>query len=78
MGIGPMDEEIKKGLKRVARDTEIKVTESILRWKYKREGKRVPDASKIGQHSEMIADQAHSIIAKRGKNIWSPPFPIKG
>jgi len=38
-----MDEEIKKGFKRIARNTGVKVTESILRWKYKKEGKTIPD-----------------------------------
>ena len=65
-----MDEGVKKGLKKMARDAELKVAESLLRWKYKKEGKRVPDDESIGQQSRTITDQAHRIIAKRGKGIW--------
>lgn len=66
-----MDEDIKRGLKRMAKNTEIKLTESILRWKYKKEGKKIPDDENISQQSKVVADQTHEIIAKRGKNIWS-------
>jgi len=66
-----MDEDLKKGIKKVARDTEIKVTESVLRWKVKKEGGKMPDDQNIRRQSEVIADQAHQIISKRGKNIWN-------
>ena len=65
-----MDEDPKKGFKRIAKNAELKVAESLLRWKYKREGKRVPDDENIDQQSRTITDQAHQVIAKRGKNIW--------
>ena len=65
-----MDEELKKGLKKFAKNAELKMAESLLRWKYKKEGKRVPDDESIGQQTRDITDQAHKIIAKRGKSIW--------
>jgi hypothetical protein len=65
-----MDEELKKGLKKMAKNAELKVAESLLRWKYKKEGKRVPDDESIGQQTRTITDQAHQIIAKRGKRFW--------
>ena len=65
-----MDEELKKGLKKMAKNAELKVAESLLRWKYKKEGKRVPDDESIGQQTKTITDQAHQIIAKRGKRFW--------
>lgn len=65
-----MDEDIKRGLKKIAKNTEIRVAESLLRWKHKKEGKKMPDEEDIGRQSEAIADQANQIIAKRGKNIW--------
>ena len=65
-----MDEEIKRGLKKIAKNTEIRVAESILRWKYKKEGKKIPGYEEIGQKSEELADESHQIIAKRGKSIW--------
>jgi hypothetical protein len=65
-----MDEELKKGLKKMAKNAELKVAESLLRWKYKKEGKRVPDDESMGQQTRTVTDQAHQIIAKRGKSIW--------
>ena len=65
-----MDEELKKGLRRIGKNAELKLTESILRWKYRKEGKRIPDDENIGEQSKAITDQAHQIIAKRGKSIW--------
>jgi hypothetical protein len=66
----PMDEAFKKGLKKMAKDAEIKVAGSLLRWKYKKEGKSLPNDESIGQQSKTFTDQAHEIIAKRGKGIW--------
>ncbi len=65
-----MDDETKKEIKKIARNTEVKVTESILRWKYKKEGKRVPEDGDLHTQSRIVADKAHKIIKKRGKNIW--------
>ena len=65
-----MDEDLKKGLKRMGKNAELKLTESLLRWKYRKEGKAVPDDKDLGEQSKVVAEQAHQIIAKRGKNIW--------
>jgi hypothetical protein len=66
-----MDEDIKRGLKKIARDTETTLTGSLLRWKYKKEGKKIPNNRELEQQSRLITDQAHKIISKRGKNIWN-------
>ena len=64
-----MDEDIKRGLKKLARSTEIKVAESILRWKYKKEGKRIQDED-LDEESKRVADHAREVITRRGKGIW--------
>jgi len=66
-----MDKDFKKGLKKMVRNTELKATEALLRWKYKKEGKQVIDNQNIELQSQVIANQAHEIIAQRGKNIWN-------
>lgn len=66
-----MDEDIKRGLKKIARNTETMLTGSVLRWKYKKEGKKIPTNQELEHKSQIIADQAHKIISKRGKNIWN-------
>ncbi len=65
-----MDEDLKKGLKRMGKNAELKLTESLLRWKYRKEGKAVPDDKYLGERSKVVTEQAHQIIAKRGKSIW--------
>jgi Flp pilus assembly protein TadB len=66
-----MDEDIKRGLKKIARNTETMLTGSLLRWKYKKEGKKIPNNQELEQQSQLITDQARKIISKRGKNIWN-------
>ena len=65
-----MDNDIKSDLKRIVRDTEIKVAESILRWKHKREGKKIPDKQGLKQRSQLITDQAHETLSRRGRTVW--------
>ena len=65
-----MDEEFKKNLKKIAEDAETKVTESILRWKYKKEGKELPGNKNLETQSRIIVEQAHRTLSKRGKNVW--------
>ncbi len=65
-----MDEKSKKEIKRVLGRAEQGITRSIIRWKYKKEGKPLPQDDSIDDHSREVVDQAHRIIAKRGKVIW--------
>jgi len=62
-----MDEQIKKNVKKLARDAENRVARSILRWKYKKEGKPVPLEHQLENESRYVTEKAHQIIAKRGK-----------
>jgi NADH:ubiquinone oxidoreductase subunit E len=64
-----MDEQIKKNVKKLARDAENKVARSILRWKYKKEGKPIPVEHQLENESRYVAEKAHQIIAKRGKTV---------
>jgi len=66
-----MDEDLKKGLKKIVRNTELKATETLLRWRYKKEGKKIFDNRDLELQSQVITDQAHQIITRRGKNIWN-------
>jgi hypothetical protein len=64
-----MDEQIKKNVKKLALDAENKVARSILRWKYKKDGKTVPEEHQLDNESRYVAEKAHQVIAKRGKNV---------
>ena len=65
-----MDEDLKKGLKKMGKNAELKLTESLLRWKYRKEGKVIPNDEDLGEQSRVIAEKAHRIITERGKSIW--------
>ena len=65
-----MDEDIKKNLKKLAQKGEVKVTRSILRWKYKKEGQPKPVDHQLERRSEEIASQAHEVVSRRGRKVW--------
>ena len=66
-----MAEETKHNLKKIAEEAEIKVTKSVLRWKYKKEGKDVPPEYRLESESRQVAGRAHEILAKRGRNVFN-------
>jgi len=66
-----MDENIKKGIKRFARDAEVGFARSVLRWKYKKEGRPAPSDSDLEERSRQVAVQAHDIVARRGSSVLS-------
>ena len=65
-----MDDGTKKKIKKIARNAEVKAAESILRWKYKKEGKSIPEDEDLNSQSRVVADKAHRVLSRRGKNIW--------
>ena len=65
-----MDEKSKKEIKRALGKAEEGITRSIIRWKYRKEGRPLPDEDHLKGHSQEVVDQAHKVIAKRGKIIW--------
>ena len=66
-----MDENIKKGIKKLAENAEIGAARSILRWKYKKEGRDAPGDDELKEQSLRVAGKAHEIIAERGRNVWN-------
>lgn len=65
-----MGNETKKNLKKITEEAEMRVVRSILRWKYKKEGKHVPPEYRLEDESRHIAGRAHDILAERGKNVF--------
>ena len=70
-----MEKDTREELKRLAMGTEVKLTESLLRWKHRREGKAVPEKQDLEQQSRLIADHANKVLSKSGKALLSE---IKG
>jgi hypothetical protein len=64
-----MDDDLKEGVKNILKATEVKITESILRWKYKREGKGIPGRSELRDRSHAVSRKANEILTRRGKII---------
>jgi len=70
VGEGIMGDEIKENLKRAVQQAEVSVTKSILRWKYKKEGRTPPREERLEEDSRRAADRAHEVVARRGKTVW--------
>ena len=66
-----MDKDTVSYLKKTARNAELKVTESILKWAYRREGKDTPSPETFQEQSQMVTDQVHEILVRRGGNLWN-------
>jgi hypothetical protein len=65
-----MDEDLKKDLKKLGRGAEKKLALSLLRWKYKREGRTAVEDRRLEDHSRIVADRAHEVVARAGKGVW--------
>jgi hypothetical protein len=64
-----VDKELKAGMRDILKATEMKITESILRRKYKKEGKKIPEKSDLQHQSRVITQKANEILSRRGKSI---------
>ena len=65
-----MDEDVKSQMKRAVQSAEKGLTRSLLRWKYKKEGKPIPREEQLDLESGLVADRAHEVITRRGKTLW--------
>lgn len=65
-----MNDKVKDNIKKLAQEAEFRFTRSVLRWKYKKEGKPVPREEQLEQDSREVADRARRVIGKRARNIW--------
>ena len=66
-----MEEKTKNNLKKIAEEAEVKIARSLLRWKYKKEGRPAPLDCQIESESRSVAGRAHQVISRRGKNIFN-------
>jgi hypothetical protein len=57
-------------LTEMAQNVEVRLTESLLRWKYRRQGKIPPADDRLKDQSKAITEQVHEILLRRGKSIW--------
>ena len=65
-----MDEDMKKKLRRFAEETEVGAVRSILKWNYKKKGKKVPSDMALDHQSRKAASLANEVITKTGKTVW--------
>jgi hypothetical protein len=54
----------------MARSAEARLTESLLRWKYKKEGKTPPSDEQLKSQSKTVTGQVNEILLRRGKSLW--------
>jgi len=65
-----MTDEIKKDLKKLALQTETRLAESLLKWRYRKEGKEAPEEGRVRRDSRRVAEQANRVLSERGKRVW--------
>lgn len=61
--------ELKDGIKKIAKETEVKLTGALLKWKDRADGREASDPEVIDKRSRIIADSANEIFKRRGKTI---------
>ncbi len=66
-----MKNDVKKDLKKMAKETQTSIVRSLLSWKYKRDGRPVPDDETLQMQSRQISRQANDFILGRGKGVWN-------
>ncbi len=64
-----MEKDIKKNLKKISAEAETRVARTVLRWKYKKEGKHIPSDSELETASRQIAGHVHQVITRRGESV---------
>ncbi|MBW1789434.1 MAG: hypothetical protein JRK53_22930 [Deltaproteobacteria bacterium] len=65
-----MSDEITKNFKKIAREAETGIARSLLRWRYRKEGKQPPGEAELQRHSRQVAEEAHRVMVKGGKTAW--------
>ncbi|MFO7785716.1 MAG: hypothetical protein ACQET7_06485 [Thermodesulfobacteriota bacterium] len=65
-----MSDEIKRDLKNLARRTETRLAESLLKWKYRKEGREMPEEG-IRRESSRVTGEANRVLSERGKRAWN-------
>ena len=65
-----MSDEITKNFKKIAHEAEAGIARSLLRWRYRKEGKQPPEEAELRRHSREVADEAHRIMVNTGKTAW--------
>ena len=64
-----MSNDIKKDLLKLAKDAEIKITRSILKWKFEKEGKNPPEDEDLEEKSRAVSNQVNRIISQGAKAL---------
>ena len=54
----------------MAQNAEARLTESLLRWRYKKQGKTLPDDEQLKSQSKTVTGQVNEILLRRGKSLW--------
>ena len=69
---------MKNKLRRFAEEAEIGAIRSIIKWKYKKEGKSVPSDGQLDRQSREAASLANEVITKTGKTVWKDLKKVYG
>ena len=65
-----MGTELKKDFLKLAREAEISLTKSILKWRFEKEGKQPPEEQDLDKKSREVSDQVNRIISDGARSLW--------
>ncbi|WP_035253521.1 hypothetical protein [Desulfatiglans anilini] len=70
MAPGKSEKDLKTVLKEALKEKEIKWTERLLRWRYEKEGKQVPEEASLRERAGEVVANAREVVSKRGKRVF--------
>lgn len=66
-----MSDEITRNFKKIVREAETGIARSLLRRRYRKEGKEPPGEEELQHHSRQVAEEAHRVMVKGGMTAWN-------
>jgi len=65
-----MSSDLKRDLKNMVRNTEDRLAEGLLKWRYQKEGKAVPDEESLRRASREVSGRANRILSRGLTRVW--------
>lgn len=64
------EKDLRTAFKDALKEKEIDLTERLLRWRYEKDGKQVPEGPSLRERAGEVAANAHEVVRKRGRRVF--------
>ena len=65
-----MNDDITRNFKKIAREAEVGIARTLLRRRYRKEGKQPPGDEELQRRSRQVAEEARRTMVKSGRTAW--------